>query len=97
VIPNPNVELETQRVLGVVSRALDVFGGDVRPEQPTVFAADRALEDDLGRGHFGSAATSVTPGGAPAVGGSDPGHSLGGGVGDLDDRSGDHGGPGDRR
>lgn len=97
MIANPNVELETQRVLGIVSRALDVFGGDVRPEQPPVFAADRGLEDDLGRGHFGPTATARTPRRGPAVGGSGPGDPRGGGVGELDDRSGDEGGPGDRR
>jgi hypothetical protein len=56
VTTNPNVEFEANKVLGVVSRALNVFGGDVEPLQPPAFAVDRALEDDLGRGQFGSSA-----------------------------------------
>jgi hypothetical protein len=49
---NPNVEREATKVLGVLSRALDVFGGVVAPTDPPAFAADPALEDDLGRGYF---------------------------------------------
>ena len=49
---NPNVELEAAKVLGVVSRALNVFGAATPPVVPPSFAADRSLEDDLGRGHF---------------------------------------------
>jgi hypothetical protein len=49
---NPNVEHEANKVLGVLSRALNVFGGDVTLTDPPAFAADPALEDDLGRGYF---------------------------------------------
>jgi hypothetical protein len=49
---NPKLEQETETVLAVVSRARDVFGGDAAPTAPPAFAADRDLEDDLGRGYF---------------------------------------------
>jgi hypothetical protein len=49
---NPSIDVETEKVLGVVSRALNVFGGETEPVAPPRFAADRGIEDDLGRGHF---------------------------------------------
>jgi hypothetical protein len=52
VIRNPSIETETKKVLGVVSRALNVFGGDTEPAEPPRFAAARDIEDNLGRGHF---------------------------------------------
>jgi hypothetical protein len=52
VITNPSIEFETTKVLGVVSRALNVFGGDVEPVAPPRFAAASDIEDNLGRGHF---------------------------------------------
>lgn len=52
MITNPSIETEAKKVLGVVSRALTVFGGDTEPVEPPQFAADRGLEDNLGRGRF---------------------------------------------
>lgn len=52
MIANSGIETETDKVLGVVSHALNVFGGDTAPVQPPPFAAPRDIEDDLGRGHF---------------------------------------------
>jgi hypothetical protein len=52
VITNPSIDVETTKVLGVVSRALTVFGGDVEPVAPPRFAAASDIEDDLGRSHF---------------------------------------------
>ncbi|MFA1703542.1 hypothetical protein ACDT10_11540 [Mycobacterium intracellulare] len=49
---NSRLEQEAQQVLGVVSHARHVFGGDVPPTEPPVFAPRRDLEDDLGLGHF---------------------------------------------
>jgi len=49
---NPRLEQELDAVLGVVSRAQKVFGGDTPPVDPPEFAPRRDLEDDLGRGHF---------------------------------------------
>ena len=71
MIANPNVERETKKVLNVVARVLNVFGGDVAPVPPPVFVVDPGLEDDLGRGHFGSAAAvsqqePLTTDGGPA-------------------------------
>jgi hypothetical protein len=52
VITNSSIEGETRRVMGLLSRALNVFGGDVDPADPPRFAAAADIEDDLGRGHF---------------------------------------------
>lgn len=52
MITNSSIEVETRRVMGVVSRALNVFGGDNDPAEPPRFAAAADIEDDLGRGHF---------------------------------------------
>jgi hypothetical protein len=52
VITNPSIDAETTKVLGVVSRALYVFGGVAEPVEPPRFAAASEIEDDLGRGHF---------------------------------------------
>jgi hypothetical protein len=52
VITNPSIDVETTKVLGVVSRALNVFGGDVERVEPPRFAAASDIEDNLGRGHF---------------------------------------------
>ena len=49
---NPGIEREVDRVLNVVAHAQNVFGGDVAPASPPVFAPRRDLEDDLGRGPF---------------------------------------------
>lgn len=49
---NSGLEHEAQQVLGVVSRAQHVFGGEVPPAEPPAFVPRRNLEDDLGRGHF---------------------------------------------
>jgi hypothetical protein len=46
------VEVQVHHVLGVLSRAQQVFGGSRPPADPPVFAASRELEDNLGRGHF---------------------------------------------
>jgi hypothetical protein len=52
VITNPSIDIEAQKVLGVVSRAQDVFGGQSEPAHPPRFAAERDIEDNLGRGYF---------------------------------------------
>lgn len=52
MITNPGIETETKKVLGVVSRALNVFGGETDAVAPPLFAAARDIEDNLGRGHF---------------------------------------------
>jgi hypothetical protein len=83
VATNPNVELETKRVLGVVSRALNVFGGDAPLVGPPVFAAERDLEDDLGRGYFGS--PSAVSQRAPIVTGTGTADLDGDGDGDVGD------------
>ena len=49
---NPNLEQEVERVLGVVARAQNVFGGVTPPAEPPAFAARGDLEDNLGRGYF---------------------------------------------
>jgi hypothetical protein len=49
---NPKLEQEATTVLGVVSRAQKVFGGDTSAVRPPEFVAGRDLEDDLGRGYF---------------------------------------------
>ena len=52
--PGLGVELEQEAktVLGLVFRAQNVFGGDTAPTLPPDFAANRRLEDNLGRGYF---------------------------------------------
>ncbi|KMO69779.1 hypothetical protein [Mycolicibacterium chlorophenolicum] len=52
VITNPGIETEAKKVLGVVSRALTVFGGATEPVEPPPFAAARDIEDNVGRGRF---------------------------------------------
>jgi hypothetical protein len=49
---NPKLEQEAETVLGLVARAQNVFGGDTPPTEPPEFAANRHIEDDLGRGSF---------------------------------------------
>ena len=49
---NPKLEQEAKTVLGLVFRAQNVFGGDTAPTMPPDFAANRHLEDNLGRGYF---------------------------------------------
>jgi hypothetical protein len=49
---NPKLEQEADTVLGLVHRAQNVFGGDKPPTEPPQFAADRHIEDNLGRGYF---------------------------------------------
>jgi hypothetical protein len=46
------VARQVDYVLAVLSRAQQVFGAGRPPADPPVFAPPRALEDDLGRGHF---------------------------------------------
>jgi hypothetical protein len=46
---NPRLEQQADAVLGLVCRARNVFGGDTAPMEPPDFAADRHLEDNLGR------------------------------------------------
>lgn len=55
---NSRLEQEAQQVLGVVSHAQHVFGGDVPLAEPPAFAPRRDLEDDLGRGYFGTGAAT---------------------------------------
>ena len=49
---NVAVKAQVHHVLGVLTRAQNVFGGDRAPADPPLFAPVRDLEDDLGRGHF---------------------------------------------
>ena len=49
---NPKLEHEANTVLGLVCRARKVFGGDTAPIEPPDFAANRHIEDNLGRGYF---------------------------------------------
>jgi hypothetical protein len=49
---NVGVERQVNHVLGVLSRAQNVFGAGRPPADPPVFAPTRELEDNLGRGHF---------------------------------------------
>ena len=51
-MPNPALEVETQKFLGVLSHALAIFGTASDPVEPSPFAAPRDLEDNLGRGRF---------------------------------------------
>jgi hypothetical protein len=46
------VKLQVTHVLGVLSRAQNVFGAGRPPADPPVFAPARELEDNLGRGRF---------------------------------------------
>ncbi len=76
MITNPSIDIETQKVLGVVSRAQSVFGGQTEPADAPRFAAARDLEDNLGRGHFGATSavserTPITTAGGPADDGGD--------------------------
>jgi hypothetical protein len=48
---NPKLEQQADAVGELVRRAQQVFGGEVPPVEPPVFAAERDLEDDLGRGY----------------------------------------------
>jgi hypothetical protein len=43
---------EATNVLGLLSRARQLFGGDVPPADPPPFVAPPDLEADLGRGWF---------------------------------------------
>ncbi|SBS76617.1 conserved hypothetical protein [uncultured Mycobacterium sp.] len=52
MITNPSIDIEAQKVLGVVARVQDVFGGHREPALPPQFAAERDIEDNLGRGHY---------------------------------------------
>ncbi|WP_431240914.1 hypothetical protein ACQ86B_28740 (plasmid) [Mycolicibacterium aichiense] len=52
MITNPGIATEATTVLGLVSRALRVFGGDTESRAVPAFAPPRHLEDDLGRGRF---------------------------------------------
>ena len=49
---NPQLEQEAKTVLGLVFRAQNVFGDHTAPTMPPEFAANRHLEDSLGRGYF---------------------------------------------
>jgi hypothetical protein len=46
------VERQVTHVLGVLSRAQNVFGAGRPPADPPVFAPVRELEDHLGHGFF---------------------------------------------
>ncbi len=52
MITNTSIDTEARKVLGIVSGAQSVFGGDTEPAVPPPFAADRGIEDNLGRGHY---------------------------------------------
>jgi hypothetical protein len=58
------LEQEAQQVLGIVSHAQHVFGGDVPPAEPPAFAPRCDLEGDLGRGYFRTRAASGSRGAA---------------------------------
>ena len=49
---NPQLEQEAKTVLGLVFHAQNVFGGHTAATMPPDFAANRHLEDNLGRGYF---------------------------------------------
>ena len=49
---NAKLEQRADAVLGLVCRARNVFGGDTAAIKPPDFAADRHIEDNLGRGYF---------------------------------------------
>jgi hypothetical protein len=49
---NRKLERQADTVLGLVCRAQNVFGGDTAPIAPPDFAANRHIEDNLGRGYF---------------------------------------------
>jgi len=49
---NRKLEQEANTVLELVARARNVFGGNIPPAEPPEFAANRHLEDNLGRGYF---------------------------------------------
>ncbi|MBV8863485.1 MAG: hypothetical protein JO259_16770 [Mycobacterium sp.] len=46
------LELQVNHVVGVLSRAQQLFGAGRTPADAPVFAPSRDLEDHLGRGHF---------------------------------------------
>jgi len=48
------LEQQSKMVLGLVARAQNVFGGTTSPAEPPQFAAPLDLEDDLGKGFFGT-------------------------------------------
>lgn len=50
------LEQQSKMVLGLVARAQNVFGGTTSPAEPPQFAAPLDLEDDLGKGFFGTQA-----------------------------------------
>jgi hypothetical protein len=52
---NSLLEQQSTMVLGLVVRAQNVFGSDNAPVGPPEFAAPRDLEDNLGKGYFGTA------------------------------------------
>jgi hypothetical protein len=43
---------EASKVLGLLSRAQQLFGGDEPPADPPAFVAPPGLDADLGRGWF---------------------------------------------
>ena len=49
---NPRLEQQANTVLGLVFLAQNVFGRDTAPTKPPDFAANRDVEDNLGRGYF---------------------------------------------
>ena len=59
---NPKLEQEAKRVLGVVSRAQNVFGGNTAPTEPLEFAAPSDLEHNLGKGYFRTTAATRSTG-----------------------------------
>lgn len=77
-------------VLGLVARAQNVFGGATSPAEPPQFAAPVDLEDDLGKGFFGTPTTpargSTTRRYARSVGDNDPEESADDFANDIGDR-----------
>lgn len=49
---DPRLEQQADAVLGLVCRAQHVFGAPTAAVEPPDFAADRHIEDHLGRGYF---------------------------------------------
>ena len=56
------LEQQSKMVLGLVARAQNVFGGTTSPAEPPQFAAPLDLEDDLGKGFFGTPTAPSTGG-----------------------------------
>lgn len=50
--PDPTLVQQASDVLGLVTRARKVFGGDSTPERPPAFAAPRDLEEAISRDRF---------------------------------------------